>query len=89
MPSIKDHYTKYKRKLPESAGKNLSSHKTSSYYKTKSSKNEISASEIPAKEMNNKEKDDKQVALSPSRLKYQAEIHAKLQQAVKEQQVRT
>ncbi|XP_046860436.1 SPATS2-like protein isoform X2 [Xenia sp. Carnegie-2017] len=86
VPSIKDHYTKYKRKLPESAGKNLSSHKTATYYKTKSSKNEISASEIPAKEMNNKEKDDKQVALSPSRLKYQAEMHAKLQQAVKEQQ---
>ena len=90
VPAIKHHYTSYKRKHPEPSkpvsykpppvktSTASSSHNTSTTPTTTSTSSEMK---------NGNPRNEKRQVLSPAGLKDQAEIHARLQQAIKEQQV--
>ena len=95
MPPIKQRYTPYKRKEPSTgvSGKPppvkatpASSNVSTTTTTTTSTTTTTTSSSRETKGGNYR--NEKRPVLSPSRLKDQAEMHAKLQQAVKEQQVK-
>jgi hypothetical protein len=95
VPAIKHHYTSYKRKHPEPSkpvsykpppvktSTASSSHNTSTTPTTTNVATTSTSSEMK----NGNPRNEKRQVLSPAGLKDQAEIHARLQQAIKEQQV--
>ena len=94
MAPIKNRYTPYKRKEPTEPSKAVSGKPlpvkgtiASSHVSTTTTTTTTTTSSSRETKTSNP-RNEKRPPLSPSRLKDQAEIHAKLQQAVKEQQVK-
>ena len=95
MAPIKNRYTPYKRKEPTEplkavSGKPLPVKATtaSSHVSTTTTTTTTTTTSSSRETKSSNSRNEKRPPLSPSRLKDQAEIHAKLQQAVKEQQVK-